>query len=186
MPCPWVYPWSVEFKSFYDILVKNCHSVRMCSALYHLGNNMLGNKSGEHCWSELKPCQLYGRLWRILPHTQGCFLLLISQASNRSGPGRNSLVTHKLQCRCCITWHFGMFMQPLLPWKCNNAFYLHSWARYVAVNNKRNFAKVNLITAKLIHVGRGKDMMNLVPALRVNENATNKGCMYFSENSVCS
>jgi len=54
-----------------------------------------------------------------------------------------------------------------LPWKCNNAFYLH---RYVVVN-KRNFAKVSPITAEMIHVGRGKDMTKLIPAFRANENA---------------
>lgn len=63
-----------------------------------------------------------------------------------------------------------------MPWKCNNAFYLH---RYVAVNNKRYFAKVSPIIAELIHVGRGKDMTKLIPAFRGNENATYKD--YVSE-----
>jgi hypothetical protein len=65
MPRRWVYPWTVEFKSFYDILVKNGHLVRMHSASYHLGNNTLG----EHCWKESKHCQLYGQLPLSLPHT---------------------------------------------------------------------------------------------------------------------
>jgi hypothetical protein len=92
MLCCCVYPWTVKFKSFCDILVKNCRLVRICCAFYHLGNNTLR----EHCWRESKHCQLCGQLQRSLPHTW----LLPSSTQftnlNWSGPSWNSSVVLKV------------------------------------------------------------------------------------------